>query len=190
MTKLIELCDNSLPRYEKIRGKRTWCLWIDKEKVVEQNHFYKEAVSISKTGKLLTKLDDVRFIFTKEIVSSAFFNVTGACLPMFTMNLHGFCHKVSEDMAGNYYTSLILNHPSYKSLYLNRRVLLQRPHRLARPIPLLGFYRKTQHSSSRCRDSRGPLKECHSPSSSSIVRIFCTYRSCRWRWKPTRRVTL
>ena len=143
MTKPIEICDKSSPGYEKLRGQRTRCFSIDKEKVAERKRLYAEADSRSKTGKLLTKVEDVSFISTNDVVSSAFFNATGARLPLFTMNLCRLCPEFAEDMAGNYETSLILDPPSYESPALIRRALLGRPYRRARPMPLPGFCGKT-----------------------------------------------
>ena len=57
---------------------------------------YAEAGSRSKAGKLLTKLDDLSLISTNEIVSNAFFNMTNACLSMFTRNLCGRCPEFAE----------------------------------------------------------------------------------------------
>ena len=45
------------------------------------------------------------------------------------------------------------------------------------------WQRSSQHGDSRS------LIECRPPSSSRIVRRFCTCRSCIWRWRPTLRET-
>ena len=79
---------------------------------------YAETGSRSKTGKLLKKLEDLRFISTNDVVSTAFFNVTNENLPMFTRNLRGSCPEFAEDMAVNYQAFLILYPLSYKSLDL------------------------------------------------------------------------
>ena len=85
---------------------------------------YVEAGSRSKIGKLITKLEYVRFISTGDVVTSALFNVTDARLPMFTMNLHGSCPKFSKKITGNYETSLIIDPQIYESPALIQRVLL------------------------------------------------------------------
>ena len=67
---------------------------------------------------MVTKFEDLIFVSTNDVVSSAFFNVVYACLPMFTRNLRGSCPEFAEDMAVNYQAFLILYPLSYKSLDL------------------------------------------------------------------------
>ena len=55
----------------------------------------------------------MRFIYTKNFVSSDLFNANGASLLIFTMNLNRCCTKFAKYMAGTYETSLILD-PSFQ----------------------------------------------------------------------------
>ena len=84
----------------------------------EQKRYYAETSSSSKAVKLLTKLDDLIFISANDFVSSAFFNVVYARLPMFTRNIRGRCPEFAEGMEVNSEAFLILYPLRYESLAL------------------------------------------------------------------------
>ena len=68
-----------------------------------------EEGSISDTGKLLTKFENLSFISTNDVLSSAFFNVVYARLPMFTRNIQDRCPEFAEEMAVKYETLMIID---------------------------------------------------------------------------------
>ena len=79
---------------------------------------------------------DVPYVSTNDVLTSAFFNETGARIGMMGMDMRGRLDSISGDMAGNYVTVLAMDSDTFGTPAAVRKMLSATPHQTTgRPLP-------------------------------------------------------
>eukprot|EP00605_Chrysophyceae_sp_TOSAG23-4_P001179 GSChrysophyteH1.ASY1.ANO1.1287.1 assembled CDS len=80
--------------------------------------------------------NEVEYVSTNDIVTSAFFNETSARIGMMGMDCRGRIDGISNDLAGNYVTALTLDADSFGTPAALRKTLSSQPYKCTtQPLP-------------------------------------------------------